>query len=218
MFRTLNNRGKTRSNFFRNFQGTKNGKVQLNPEQLKLIESSQAITLGEKIELLLVSLGNKLTTELYMKISFERGKDSQLEEPNPAKVEQISKLLQKLPFEYFQDHQIQKNRQTQHPQNFTWFQVSVNEAVSHFMKDYPDDLTEFEEGILYGFPLSAIRAYTGLITEDHTKNTPASYYLAGVCSKDFWQDEQEYYQYWWEKLGKLSPKIVAEAEEKGKNL
>ena len=215
MFRTSNTRGKQRFNFFQSFAGTKNDKLKLTKNQIKLIEDSNAIILAEKIELLLVSLGNKLTTELYMKVQqgYKWSDKEQKEIPNQKDLKAITQLLDQLPFKYFEDTLPKNNRQNGKLQKFVWYQVSVNEAVSHFMKEYADDLTEFEEGVLYGFPLSAIRAFSGLIKPNHDKPTAASVNLAGVCSADFWEDEQEYYGLWWERLRMLSPKIVAEAEK-----
>lgn len=213
MFRTCNIRGKTRSKAFQIFIGSRNGKLDLSVKQIKWIEDSTAISLAEKIELFLVALGNKLTTELYMEVHYNWDEKKQIELPREHELREIDKLLTKLPFQYFKDTLPKKNRQNEHPQQFYWFQVSVNQAVSEFMKMYPDDLTEFEEGVLYGFPLSAIRAFNGLIETRYDKPTPASSYLSGVCSKDFWVDEQEYYQLWWERLRQLSPKTIALAEK-----
>lgn len=214
MFRTSNTRGQARFDSLRLSNFKRNGKLFLTKTQVKLIEDSSILSLGEKIELLLVALGNKLTTELYMNIRYEYDSETKKDKPNKSDLDAIEQLLQKLPFIYFKDRLERRNKNTGHAEDFNWYQVSVNEAVSHFMKKYPDDLTEFEEGILYGFPLSAIRAFALLIDESHDKPDPASNFLAGWCSKDFWEDEQTYYQLWWERLRGISPKIVEQAEKK----
>lgn len=214
MFRTSNTRGQTRFDFIEKLRVNKTGRLSLTPNQVSLIENTAILTLAEKIELFLTALGNKLTTELYMNVKYEWDPRKSMEIPDKNDLESIKKLLDQLPFTYFKDHLLKTNRQNGNAQNFTWYQVSVNKAVSDFMKQYPDDLTEFEEGVLYGYPLSAIRAYSGLIGQSHDKPTVASYYLAGVCSADFWDDEQRYYQLWWDRLKRLSPKITAEAETK----
>ncbi|MEN8253112.1 MAG: hypothetical protein ABFQ62_01910, partial [Patescibacteria group bacterium] len=139
MFRTHNLRGKKRFLDLRKSKVSKNAKIKLNKKQLTLIENNNSLSLGEKIELLLVALGNKLTTELHMN--------------NKKNLNKLKKLLKQLPFIYFKDYlPNKKNKQTGKFEQFTWYQVSVNEAVSKFMKKYPDDMTEFEEGVLYGFP------------------------------------------------------------------
>lgn len=214
MFRTSNIRGQKRFDYFRFSKLKKNGKLELNQTQIELIEKSSAITLGEKIELLLVALGNKLTTEIYSKICYS---GTEPQQANKEDLDKIKKLLEQLPFVYFKDKLAnKKNRITGKTENFAWFQVSVNESVAKFMKIYPDDLTEFEEGVLYGFPLSAIRSFARLVDESHDKPNPASHFLSGWCSKDFWDDEQEYYKLWWKRLSKLSPKVVQLAETKFK--
>jgi hypothetical protein len=212
MFRTSNIRGRSRFDFIEKLKVNKSGKLELDFKQLSLIEDTSILTLIEKIELLLVSLGNKLTTEFSMKIGYRYDSTKGIEVPDQTDLESIEKFLNQLPFVYFQDHLSKKNRQNGRNQDFTWYQVSINEAVSEFMRQYPDDLTEFEEGVLYGFPLSAVRAYSGLITPKHDTPTAASYYLAGVCSADFWDDEQAYYQLWWERLRQLSPQLISKAE------
>ena len=217
MFRTSNSRGQQRFDDFRLSHYNKTAKLTLSKKQVAEIEKTSALTIGDKVELLLIALGNKLTGEMYMKVHYEWNETEQLELPNSNELAAIESLLKNLPFIYFQDTLPMKNRQNGKMQRFVWFQVSVNEAVSHFMKNYANDLTEFEEGVLYGFPLSAIRAFSRLIEARHDKPNAATYYLSGFCSADFWEDEQEYYKLWWERLRKLSPKIVAEAEEKFKN-
>lgn len=214
MFRTSNNRGQERFDLLQQLKTDKSARVVLSHQQIKLIENSQVLSLGEKIELLLLSLGNKLTTEIYFEVKYEWSERDQKDVPSAKTLNEITSLLEKLPFFYFRDTLLKKNRQTGHQENFTWFQVSINEAVTSFMRNFPDDLTEFEEGVLYGFPLSAIRAYAGLITPKYDKSTPAVYYLSGVCSEEFWEDEVKYYEKWWAKLRKLSPKTVSIAEAK----
>ncbi|MBU0708388.1 hypothetical protein KJ596_01395 [Patescibacteria group bacterium] len=46
-----------------------------------------------------------------------------------------------------------------------------------------------------------------------SKESLASYFFAGVLSKDFWQEEQEYFKNWWEKVREVSPKLIEEAEK-----
>ena len=189
MFRTHNLRGRRRFVALRKAKNSKKAYIKLNKKQLNLIENTKVLSLSEKIELLLVSLGNKLTTELYENINYSKNNSAKLAQPNKNDLKNKKKLLEQLPFIYYQDFlPNKKNKQTGQLENFTWFQVSVNKTVARFLMRYPDDLTEFEEGILYGFPLSAIRAFSGLIESEHAKSTPAAYYLAGVCSKDFWDD------------------------------
>jgi hypothetical protein len=214
MFRTSKKRGQARFSFIEMLKVDKVSKLKLTPNQISLIETANVLTLAERIELFLVALGNKLTTELYMNVNYVLDHKKNTEVPNQTNLESIEELLNQLPFFYYQDHLPKKNPQNGQNQDFTWYQVSVNRAVSEFMKQYPDDLTEFEEGVLYGYPLSAIRAYSGLITPKHNKPTAASYYLAGVCSADFWDDEQVYYQLWWDRLKELSPKLISQAEAK----
>lgn len=215
MFRTANNRGLRRFKEIRKLDVAKKGSLTLTAQQVASIESSNVITLMEKIELLLVALGNKLTTELYQKIRYISVEKNN-EKPSMEDINEIEKLLASLPYVFFKDCLEKTNKQTGRPQQFTWFQVSLNQAVNHFMLDYPDDLTEFEEGVLYGYPLSAIRAFSGLIESNQELQSTAQYYLAGVGSVEFFKDEKDYYEELWARLTRLSPKIIREAEDKYK--
>lgn len=212
MFRTHKTKGLQRFSSLRKIKTSKQGSINLTKFQINLIESSTIISLAEKIELFLLSLGNKLTTELYMRVEYNWSIKDKKEIANNKDLLNLENLLSQLPFEYFKDSLSKKNRQNGKQQKFIWYQVSINKTVYKFMKNYPDDMTEFEEGILYGFPLSAIRAFAGLIKENRPNHTPENYYLAGVCSADFIDDEQEYYQKWWKRLAKLSPKTIKKAE------
>jgi hypothetical protein len=178
-----------------------------------LIEETQLLSLGEKIELLLVSMGNKLTTEIYSSIKYEFNKQKKREIANKTSLTNLSVLFKQLPFEFFVDQKEMINKKTGKQQTWIWFQVSVNEAVQRFLKDFGEDLTEYEEGVLYGFPMSAIRAFGGLIEQDETQqNSPAHYFLAGVGSREFSEKEGQYYLDLWNELKKISPVIIDQAE------
>lgn len=218
MFRTSNIRGQQRFDNLRLKNFNRRAKIDLTPNQITLIENAECFTLGEKIELFLVALGNKLTTEVFQTIRYHSPENEQRNDNLPTKpleedISTLTVILQQLPFIWFQDFKVAEKPDTKHAERFTWFQVSLNEAVNYFMQQYPDDLTEFEEGVLYGYPLSAIRSFSRLIESKHDTPNAATFFLAGFSSQEFWDDEQEYYRLWWERLRHLTPKTVATAEQ-----
>jgi hypothetical protein len=213
MFRTHHTRGRQRFLTLNRSKFKRNATLKLTTKQIKLIEETQLLSLGEKIELLLVSMGNKLTTEIYSSIKYEFNKQKKREIANKTSLTNLSVLFKQLPFEFFVDQKEMINKKTGKQQTWIWFQVSVNEAVQRFLKDFGEDLTEYEEGVLYGFPMSAIRAFGGLIEQDETQqNSPAHYFLAGVGSREFSEKEGQYYLDLWNELKKISPVIIDQAE------
>ena len=214
MFRTHNKRGRNRFLEIRNLLCNKSGQLFLTQNQLKELRETKLLRIGEKIELLQVALGYKLTTEVFEEISYLYDKQRKIEVSNKSKVLAIKEFLSQLPFHFFEDSLVSVNKATSNKQQFIWFQVSVNEAVTHFLKKYKNDLTEFEEGVLYGFPHSAIRAFSGLIeSSDGFINEPYGHFLAGVGSKEFLAEEKKYYQKIWEDLRNTDPLLIAQAEK-----
>lgn len=210
MFRTHNKRGLDRFVNIRNLKKGGEGKLTLTKDQLVLIEKTRYLSAGEKIELLLVSIGHHLTSEIFQKIRYDKGVKNN-SHPVKDDIEKLKSLFDELPFPYFIDSKlsIKKNGEKE---KFTWFQVSINQKVDHFMKNYKNDMTEFEEGVLYGFPLSAIRAFAGLINSKTYKSNIKTYYLAGVTSADFQREEMNYYNEIWKNVKGISYEIVHQAE------
>jgi len=83
------------------------------------------------------------------------------------------------------------------------------------MQDFANELTDIEEGVLYGYPQSAIQAFAGLIEPDHTTKSESiakKYIGAGIPSQYFADEEEAYYLKQWNELRDLSKKLVMEAE------
>jgi hypothetical protein len=167
--------------YTRSLTDTGNATLNFTSEQMRLLETTNLFSIGEKIELFLVSTGDKLTTEIDKNITYiSSAADSNLLTPNMMNVTQIQKFLGNFPFAFHKKSRLQTKNGTK--KRLTWFQVSLNNRVDAFMKKYSTSCSEMEDGILYGFPLSAIRAFAGFIdiTEGDDRKTSALYYLAGV--------------------------------------
>lgn len=196
-------------------QGSQNSTVPLKTAQIKIIENSSALSLTEKLDLLAISLGLKLTTEVFKNIKYKYNPKDQKELALNKTVVQVKNALEKLPFPHFEDTITKKSRQTGHLREYRWLQVCINEKVLYLMKRYAEDLTEMELGLLYGFPHSAILAFSGLINPEKPKpKSSAEHFFMGVPSKDFRLEERNFYSIWWKKLKKLSPRLIKVAEHK----
>lgn len=191
-------------------------RLNLSSQDVQLIEKTNVLSLAEKIELLSISLGHKLTGELFSTIVYKENAISGRQEATPESIQPIDTLLQQLSFPYYIDNVLRDTRVEDHkPQQLTWFQVCLNEQVKSFMQNYANELTDIEEGILYGYPISAIRAFALLIEPNHdieSESIAKQYLGAGVPSKDFFEEEEAYYQVHWNQLRELSEKLVTEAE------
>lgn len=180
-------------------QCSQNASISLLDKHIRIIEKTPFLSLIEKLELLLVASGKKLTTEIYENI----GQDQKV----TAKTNEIEKVLKSLPFSYFFDKTTRNNSE------YIWFQVSTNETISHFLKLNKSNLGIFEYGILYGYPLSAIRAYAGLIENDNHMDqySLGGQLFAGVGSKKWHDEEQKLYDDWLQEIRSLSPTLAEQA-------
>jgi len=189
--------------------------IDLASSQLQIIEDTELLRLGEKIELVLVSMGYKLTTEIFDTITYHFNELENREEPNKEPLDNLDTLFSQMPFPYFIDSLQKPDRKTGVMKQYTWFQVCVNERVKFFMKNFANTLTEMEDGILYGYPISAIRAFARLT--DVTEKCPTSverYYVgAGRPSVVFYEEEEAHYRQIWNKLRQISPCLIQHAEE-----
>lgn len=188
----------------------------LSPSQLSSIENSELLKVGEKIDLVLISLGYKLTSEIFDRVKYHFDEQEQVEKPERQAVQALDAFFSELPFPYFIDSLQKTDRNTGKEKATTWFQVCVNERVAHFMKQYAHTLTEIEDGVLYGYPLSAIRAFAQLIDVAGKTGKPSieRYYVgAGRPSFTFYEAEEEFYRYIWDKVNQVSPRLVEQAKK-----
>jgi hypothetical protein len=212
MFKLNEHRKRIRFQRMLSLRCNRRAKLLLTPQHVKIIENTNSLSLGEKYQLILISLGMKLTTEIYSKINYRFDEKSDTELSEAKDIQVIKEMLASLPFPFYEERYTKLNRLSDRKREFSWFQVSLNSAVAIFVKDYAETFSEFEDGILYGYPNTAIRAFCGLIERRYQPISIARYFLAGVGSKDFWDQEEEYFTAWWNAIGTISPKLQAEGE------
>lgn len=199
------------------FQGGSDMIVTLDDSQIKLIEQSQILDTIEKVEILCVSMGCKLTCEVFGKIDYRYDVDTQQEVVEQSSIDEIEKLLGRLPLKFYIDTVTKLNRKNNLLRTYKWFQVSINDKVDYFMRNYSEILTPIEQGVLYGYPPTAILAYNGLITRQERvkRNSIEKRFVgAGVSSVDYSDVEEAYYKQVWERIKRVSPEVVRQAEEK----
>jgi hypothetical protein len=178
------------------------GTNSLSKMQLKALSESKALLPHEKKDILLMSLGYKLSIEIEI-LSLQQNRVTDKKD--------IEVLLKILPFPYYLDSFSAKrnNKRVQ----IEWFQVSLNEKVNYFMKNYAENLSVMELGIIYGYPMEGIRAFYGLIDiYDGNNNTPNSASPNRKFSKDFYAREIRYEKKILLQLRKEFPDLMKQIE------
>lgn len=163
-------------------------------KKVGIIESTNTISLAEKLELLLILTGKKWITEIKYK-----------ESPEP-----ILMLLRalELPGE-------KQNYSHSKKGLVKWVQTASNQNILDYVSSRRNTLTILEAGTLYGYPTSHILGFMRLATPHiHRPRSAAEHYLAGVYSHDLHNQEKQYFESLWEELRKISPLLVSQAEEK----
>lgn len=180
---------------------------------LTQIINSQLFSTGEKLEIICVMCGIKSSSEVYKQIRYQFDKSSALEIPNKKDLSIIQKELINSKLLFLKREFMKLNKNTQKIRKFTWFQICANDAVKVLYEKYADTISEYEEGVIYGFPTTAIRAFAGL-EESHVPKIdhPALYYFGGVYSRSNWKNERMEYLRWWKIINKISPDIIQIAE------
>lgn len=167
----------------------------LSSSQIQGIENCSWLTVGDKVELVLLSLGIKLMTELTYETVQQK--------------EKILSLLEPLPFIYKQFTNTKKN---------CWIQIFANSSVASYVTSRQIELSAGELGVLYGFPVTSIQAFLGFREQSKTKpDDILNYYLIGVQSAEFYDEERNYYERMWEQVRKVSPAIIRQAEKEFEN-
>ncbi|MBL8158992.1 hypothetical protein JNJ66_00885 [Candidatus Saccharibacteria bacterium] len=161
--------------------------------KIRILENSTVLTIGEKVELLLLLLHKKWIAEVDIGLS---RRDASLAE------------IRKLELPYRTES---RNGDFQE----SWIQVGANQAVLNYVKARHDQLSELEAGILYGFPVTHVLGYIGVIQEKVTPpRDEAMYMLAGVYSKAHYNEELAQFHKIWDEVERVSPVIAMESRDK----
>lgn len=177
------------------------------------VEKAKYISLAEKIELLALFLGKKMTTEISMNIPFSL--EDSIEKADKTFLLHLEEELQHLELPYFCDTYTKLNRTSGIQREFVWFQVSRNQVVNDYLQKNDNQLSDADYGVLYGFPTTAIQAFLGFIPSS-TKASPTigCFSFGGIFSRDHIDKELKYYDDLWTQVAALSPTIAQQAELK----
>lgn len=164
----------------------------LTAKKLKVIEESDIFSVTERIELLLLFLNIKWVAELDIELRNRAAYVSEL------------KLLG-LPWAlnaYEGEYKCQ------------WIQVGRNRAVLDYVMQHKDALTELEAGVLYGYPLTHVLGFVGILKSYRTPPLDvATYFLAGIYSEEFYKQEVAAFNAMWKGVEEVSPSIANQARE-----
>jgi len=170
----------------------------LTDAKIQFLEQSTTFTLREKIELLMVLTHTSWVTDLDVR-------HDRLDH-NKAYVDALTRL--ELPWKT--EHYVKRDGTSVY-----WMQVGANEAILDYLEQNRERLSVLEAGVFYGYPPTAVLGCVNILESKYKpvgEKSVAEFYLAGVFSADFIDQEVSYAVQMWSRLAKMSPKIVAEAE------
>ncbi len=101
-----------------------------------------------------------------------------------------------------------------HGKYFSWVQFAINKPMLDIFMDNEHPFNIIEEGVVYGYPTSSTLAFAGIIPAKRIRQKDAAnYYLSGVNSERYYEQEVEYAQKIWQHLCDIAPELTAEAHE-----
>jgi len=167
--------------------------LRLTKSRLKLLEETTVLSSGEKVELLLIFLRKKWIAEVD--IGLER---------KEASLDVLKQLGLPSYIESYSGSYVEH-----------WIQVGANQAVLDYVRSRRNELSDLESGILYGFPLTHVLGFVGIVSKRIAPPADvALFMLAGTYSSDFYEDEVRHFRRTWKEIEKISPKIAKEAWER----
>lgn len=94
---------------------------------------------------------------------------------------------------------------------YEWIQVAINKPILDYVMERRDELTVLEAGVLYGYPISASLAYDGMLEKRWFDKSIAEYYLSGVFSKPYTDNERAHFEKIWDHIKAATTSLVVEA-------
>ncbi|MFI9175961.1 hypothetical protein [Streptomyces lincolnensis] len=165
--------------------------VRLTKKRVALIENDPHMLTVEKVNLLALLLGYKQITDVA------------IDRRDKAAAEQ---LLEALGIPYAPNHYTDPEG-VRH----SWLQVATNKPTLDYVLNRRNELTVLEAGVLYGYPTSACLAYAGLLEQEWFDKTLGEYFLSGVFSKPYVNEERAHFERVWQDVAVASPAVAEEA-------
>lgn len=176
----------------------------LTAEKISLLERANCVSNFEKVCLLALMSGMRWLTEVDISKS---GNDA-----NPD----VANLLNSLGLAWSSKFYVKKDGT-----RVSWIEVGANRAVVDYVNVNRDRLSVLEAGILYGYPVTAVLATSGILQEKRKKvgdKTIAESCLGGIFSKDYEKSESEFLKTTWEDLRAISNAIIQRTENNSSQL
>lgn len=105
------------------------------------------------------------------------------------------------------------NEYSHKTEKYEWIQVAINQPVLDYVIKRRNQLSVIEAGVLYGYPISAVLAYSGLLEKTWFDKTIAEYFLSGVFSKTNTPQERDHFTNIWQSIAVCSKTIATQAEK-----
>ena len=174
----------------------------LTKEKIRLLEKANCLSGKEKVRLLALLAGKRWLTEVDIR---KDGTDHN---------RTVTALLDDLGLAWVGQHYIKKDGT-----KVEWVEVGANRAVIEYIAVNKKNLSVLEAGILYGYPVTAVLAGSGILSEKRKRvpdKTPAESCLGGIFSENYEKNETRFLEEHWQALRRISPKLISEAENKSR--
>lgn len=82
-----------------------------------------------------------------------------------------------------------------------------------YVEERWEELSEIEAGTLYGYPATSTLAFSRVLTQRTRRpETAAAFYLGGIYSEEYFDEEKAYIDNLWRIVRSTSPLVAAEAK------
>jgi hypothetical protein len=193
-------------------------KPKLTKECISLIENTKLLGLHEKLILLQLQTETRMAVESGYELRNYPIKDHNGHFIAPKdKCADHEDFLNQLPYPYVKVETIRENRHIKGTYERVFlYMVCINNLTREYISNYYQTFRDYEYGVIYGYPISAIQAYIKMLERhqlpdfEHVYDyTVAMKYIGpGFYSKKFFNEEKEYYNKIWKQLKDISPKLV----------
>lgn len=175
---------------FYEYENTQKKVSDFTPAKIKYIEESILLKTVEKINLVALLLGYKHITDVAIGLGNET---------------QIMEMLKDLKLCFAKNYYYHEDTK------YEWIQVAINKPILDYVTERRDELTVLEAGVLYGYPISASLAYDGMLEKRWFDKSIAEYYLSGVFSKPYTDNERAHFEKIWDHIKAATTSLVVEA-------
>lgn len=167
----------------------------ISSERIAALETSKVLSVGEKVHLVLLLSGQQRICDIGVGQPDLRRYEHELSSLNIA-------------FRHMKTGSGER-----------WILAGFNEAILEYIETRWERLSEIEAGIFYGYPATSTLAFSQILKPKRRKpETAAAFYLGGVYSQEYFDEEIEYLEELWQLVWNTSPAVAHGAEESYKDI